>query len=107
MDETVAELDAKTKRANTAMLWTALASGVYFLLMIAVFSQLRTPLPDWMPLFFLPVPGFVIAIRVLQARRTSLKSQALVAQFRLTSASVYKLADEIEEHQRRRASGDA
>jgi hypothetical protein len=96
MDERVAAIDEKARRVGVALGWVAVSSVIYLVLLIAVMSQLRTPLPSWTPALFWPLPLFVVAIGVLRYRRTWLKGDAALAQAQATSRSLDALEEELD-----------
>ena len=92
--DVVAALDAKAERVRGALYGVAGGALVYVIALIAVLSQLRTPLPDWIRLLLLPIPLFVIAIPALRVWRRSLMAQAALAQVASARDSVDELAAE-------------
>jgi hypothetical protein len=100
MDDRVAKIDAKRSRVLAAILWTGVGALVYVVLLIAVMSQLRTPLPGWVPLLWVPFPLFVIAVPVLRFWQVLLNAQAANAQVDAARESIDNL--EAEQTKRRK-----
>jgi hypothetical protein len=98
MDDRVAKIDAKRSRVLAAILWTGVGALVYVVLLIAVMSQLRTPLPGWVPLLWVPFPLFVIAVPVLRVWHVLLNAQAANAQVDAARESI----DALEAEQKKR-----
>jgi hypothetical protein len=98
MVDRVAKIDAKRSRVLAAILWTGVGALVYVVLLIAVMSQLRTPLPGWVPLLWFPVPFIVIAVPALRVWLASLNAQAVRAHVGATLESI----DALEAEQKKR-----
>jgi uncharacterized protein (DUF983 family) len=100
MDDRVADIDAKRSRVQAGLVWTGVGALIYVVLLIAVLSQLRTPLPAWVPLLWIPLPLVVIAVPALRMWRASLNGQMLRAQADATRKSIDAL--EAEQNKRRK-----
>lgn len=98
MDDRVAAIDAKHRRVQAALLWTGIGALIYVVLLIAVLSQLRTPLPAWVPLLWIPLPLVVIAVPALRVWLASLNAQAARAHVGATLESI----DALEAEQKKR-----
>jgi hypothetical protein len=88
MDDDVARLDARAQRVGFAIFAVAIGMLVYFVILCAVLSTVRTPLPWWVAVVISPVPLFVVAIVVLRVVRASLEIEAARAQVRATERAI-------------------
>jgi hypothetical protein len=101
MDQRVAAIDAKRRRVQAALLWTALGGLAYIVVLILVLKNITTPLPDWVPFVWIPMPVIILGIPALRFWSRSLQIAALRAQMAATMESI----DEFEvaqKEQRRR-----
>ena len=88
MDADVARLDARAQRVGFAIVAVAIGMLVYFVLMCAVLSTVRTPLPGWIAVVMLPLVAVIIAIPVLRVVHASLVIEAARAQVRATERAI-------------------
>jgi hypothetical protein len=100
MDAEVAALDARVRRLGAAIAVVAGASILHLGVVIAILSQVRTPLPGWAIPLFVSVAIGPVAIVVLRIVRTA----TLVAAARAQTGAVHRSIDALEaerEHVRR------
>lgn len=98
MDKQGAAIDARARRVGVALAWVVAASALYFVLFIAVMSQLRTPMPSWSTYLFWPIPLLTVAIWGLRYWRTWLKGDAAMAQAKAAERSLDELERELGEN---------
>ena len=101
MDPEVERVVQARARVQTATLWTGLGTLVYLIILIAVASQLRTPLPFWAPALFVPMPVLLIALPVLRYLKSSLLADEARARLDALSRDIDDLEAEQKRHRRR------
>ena len=82
------------------MVWCAVASGIWFLISIAVLSRLHTPLPAWVGVLIVPLVLLPIATAFARYAARVAVADAAQASAEEAADAVRSLADEIEAVQR-------
>lgn len=78
----------------------AIAGGAWVVVVIAVLSQMTTPLPDWVPWFFAPLVVFAVAGLALKAASGVARNTAALAGIRASAADIRESLAELEEIER-------
>lgn len=96
-DARARRLDRKARRLGVAILAVAVGSVLYLVVLIAVLSQLRTPLPGWLFVVVVPLAIPIVAIPVLRSLRNGALADAVLARVRAAQRAI----DELEAEQGR------
>jgi uncharacterized protein (DUF983 family) len=103
METRVAAIDAKRRRVQAAILWTALGGVAYIVVLILVLKNVTTPLPAWVPLVWIPMPVVILGIPALRFWSRSLQIAAVRARMADTTESIDAL-EASQKEQRSRAT---